>query len=377
MLDIFHTLINLIAFFPMILIPFVIILKIMMGNKFETRGFYALLIILLALSGITLTIIFYMGQPFDNGFYIPFIHRINEPLGIILTLYFSLLNIYLLIFWGILFVYCIIKYIQIKDINLLKRLGASSLIIISLIILALPTLYFPIYSAYQYDPYYPWDISKKEIEKMKLATKLSVIPAMKAFYSDTTALLIDRYLFNEYQEKLIIPDFSSQEAQSLIDEYIKYQEYSAKTKNYSEYALIAVKCLNYERHDQALTYTQIAQNYGFDAKYLTSAIYIAKGEYQKALEYINPEDNFFATKRKLVAIYIGLEKFDKAEDIINEIKEDKIAANFILEAKIYLNYKKGNTKLAKELFENYKQKHRKFQKYSFEEFIKYLDRINF
>ena len=163
-----------------------------------------------------------------------------------------LLNIYLLIFWGILFVYCIIKYIQIKDISLLKRLGISSLIIIFLIILALPTLYFPIYSVFQYDPYYPWDTSKKEIEKMELATKLSVLPAMKAFYSDTTALLIDRYLFNEYQEKLIIPDFSSQEAQNLINEYIKYKEYSAKTKNCTEYALLSVRCLHYEFFEDAL-----------------------------------------------------------------------------------------------------------------------------
>ena len=106
-------------------------------------------------------------------------------------------------------------------------------------------------------------------------------------------------------------------------------------------------------------------------------IELGEEKYKKALEYINPEDNFFASKRKLVAIYIGLNEFDKAEKIINEVKEDKITEHWKIESVIYLNYKKGNIKLAKELFESYIKDHRKFKKYSFEEFIKFVDRIDF
>ena len=100
-------------------------------------------------------------------------------------------------------------------------------------------------------------------------------------------------------------------------------------------------------------------------------------EYKKALEYIDPNDKRYALQQKLVAIYIGLGEFDKAENIINEVKEDRITENWILEAKIYLNYKKGNKSLAKKLFESYTKKRQRLSKYSFEEFIKYLERITF
>ena len=369
---------TLIAFSPMLAIPFVIICKIMTREKFNNTVFNVILTILAILSIISLSIIFYMVQPtVNNEIYTPLIHKINYPLGIVASVYFSLLNKILLIFYGILFIFCVVKYIQTKDFALLKRFGVTSLFVGVLLVFALPTFYLSGYKAVGYD--YKSYISKlrSEIEASKLATKLCILPAMKAFYSEVTATNISLYLHKQYSEPLNIPNYSSKEAQNLIDEYIKYQEYCAKTASYIEYVLLSVNCLSYERFDEALYYAQIAKNYEYNAQSLISAIHIAKGEYKKALEYVDPNNNHFSTKKKLVAIYIGLGDFDKAEDIINKTEDKKIYIQWKPQAKIYLNYKKGNIKTAEKLFEKYKKTSNKFKSYSLEEFIQYNDRIDY
>lgn len=369
---------TLIAFLPMLAIPFVIIGKIMAGEKFNNTVFNVILAILILLSLATLSMIFYMVQPtVNNEIYTPFIHKINYPLGIAASVYFSLLNKILLIFYGILFIFCVVKYIQTKDFALLKRFGVTSLFVGILLVFALPTFCLSGYKvvAPDYESYI--NMSKNEIEKGKLATKLCILPAMKAFYAKDTATNISLYLHKQYSEPLNIPNYSSKEAQDLIDEYIKYQEYCAKTTSYIEYVLLSLNCLSYERFDQALYYAQIAKNYEYNAQSLISAIYIAKGEYQKALEYIDPNNNHFSIKKKLVAIYIGLGEFDKAEDIINKTEDKKTYIQWKPQAKIYLNYKKGNKKIAQNLFEEYKKTSNKFKSYSLEEFIQYNDRIDY
>ena len=363
---------TLIAFSPMILIPFVIIFKIIMSKNFNNTIFSAILISLICLSLITLTITFYMGQSFFSGdVYTPLMHKINYPLGTVSTIYFTLLNKILLIFYGILFIYCIIKYIQTKDFSLLKRFGTTSLFVGILMIFSIPTIVYPIYKVDSYENKITQAVTTAEINKAKLATKISILPAMKGYYSEITTLNLSLYIFNQYAKDAKIPDYSSKEAQELIDECIEYYEQSANLRDYSEYLRLALFCYQTRRLDDALKYALLAQSYGMNADEFISSIYIAMNDYKKALEYTDKNSNAFSTKKKLTAIYIGLCEFNKAEEIINKNQNEKNYKTWASQAKIYLNYKKGNTNLSKELFEKFSKNNPRFSKYSYEEFIKY------
>ena len=341
---------TLIAFSPMILIPFVIIFKIMMSKNFNNTIFSAILISLICLSLITLTITFYMGQSlFSGDVYTPLMHKINYPLGTVSTIYFTLLNKILIIFYGILFIYCIIKYTQIKDFSLLKRLGITSLFVCFLMVFAFPTMIYPIYKIDNYENDMTQSVTISEINKAKLATKTSILPAMKGYYSEITTLNSELYIFKHYSEDVKIPDYSSKEAQELIDECIEYYKQSANLRDYSEYLRLALFCYQTRRIDDALKYVQLAKSYGMNVDEFISAIYIAMNNYKKALEYTDQNSNSFSTKKKLTAIYIGLSEFNKAEEIINKSQNEKNYKTWATQAKIYLNYKKGNTKLSKEL----------------------------
>lgn len=365
-------LVTLIAFLPMMLIPFIIILKIMMRKNFNNTIFSAMLIFLVCLSLITISIIFYMRQSLFSGeVYTPLMHKINYPLGTISTINFSLLNKILLIFYAILLAYCVIKYTKTKDISLLKNFGITSFFIGILIIFAIPTMIQPIYKADSYANKTTQSITIDEINKSKLATKFSILPAMKGYYSEITALNLTMYIYNQYSKDVKIPDYSSKEAQELIDECIKYYEQSANLRDYSEYLGLALFCVHTRRIDDALKYAQTAKEYGMKIDEFMSAIYVIKGDYKKALEFTDPNSENFSTQKKLTAIYIGLGEFNKAEDIINKNQDKQNYKTWAPQAKIYLNYKKGNTNLAKELFEDFSKNHPRFSKYSFEEFIAY------
>lgn len=363
---------TLIAFSPMILIPFVIITKIMMRKDFDNIIFFAMLIFLICLSLISISIIFYIGQSFFSGdVYTPLMHKINYPLGTVSTIYFTLLNKILLIFYGILFVYCIIKYVQTKDFDLLKRFGITSLFVGFLIIFAIPTMIYPIYKVDNYANKITKSVITDEINKAKLATKFSILPAMKGYYSEITALNMALYIYNQYSKDVKIPDYSSQKAQELIAECIKYYEQSANLRDYSEYLSLALFCYQTRRIDDALKFAQIAKDYGMLADEFISAIYVAKGDYKKALEFTDTNSENFSNQKKLTAIYIGLSEFNKAEVIINKNQNEKNYKTWAPQAKIYLNYKKGNINLSKKLFEDFSKNHPRFSKYSFEEFIEY------
>lgn len=361
-----------IAFIPMLAIPFIIVLKIMLREKFSNKIFKVIFSILCILSFFTLFIIFTIKQPLGGIIFdAPLIHKINYPLGITTIVYFSFYNKILTLFLPILLICSLINYKKTNDFSWLKNLFISTLFLCTLSTISIPTIIYPIYSVSPKRNNAITDFSQ-EIERSKKATKLSVIPAMKAAYSSNTATNLILLVTEKYQNNKKIPDYSSQEAQKLMNEYIEYQEYSAKTRNIAEYLWIALYCLQAERFDDALKYAQKISS----KETIISSVFIAKGEYKKALEFFDKNSNFWGDKRKLAAIYIGLKEYTKAQEILNQ-PDDKFAHYWKPKTEIYLNYQKGNIKTAKKLFEEYKRTSNKFNSYTLEEFIQYNDRIDY
>ena len=363
---------TLIAFLPMLAIPFIIVLKIILRENFSSKIFRVIFSILCILSFFTLFIIFTMKQPFGGVLFdAPLIHKINYPLGFITIVYFSFYNKILILFLPILLICSLINYKKTKDFSLLKNLFISTLFLCILSAISIPTIIYPIYSVSQKRDNTITDFSQ-EIERSKKATMLSVIPAMKAAYSSNTASNLILLITEKYQNNKKIPNYSSDEAQKLLNEYIKYQEYSAKTRNITEYLWISLYCLQAERFDDALKYAQKISS----KETIISSVYVAKGEYDKALKLVDKNPKFWAEKKKLAAIYIGLKEYDKAQKLI-DLPADKHDYLWKPETQIYLNYKKGNISKANELYEEYKKTSNKFNSYSLAEFIQYNDRIDY
>ena len=363
---------TLIAFLPMLAIPFIIVMKIMLRENFSSKIFKVIFFILCILSFLTVFVIFTMKQPLGGVIFdAPLIHKINYPLGVITIAYFSFYNKLLVLFLPILLIYSLINYKKTNDFSWLKNLFISTLFLCTLSAISIPTIIYPIYSV---SPKRDNTITDflQEIEKSKKATTLSVIPAMKAAYSSNTATNIILLVTEKYQNNRKIPDYSSAEAQKLLSEYIKYQEYSAKTRNKTEYLWISLYCLQAERFDDAIKYAQKISS----KEPIISSIFIAKGEYDKALQLVDKNPKFWTGKKKLATIYIGLKEYDKAQKLIN-LPADKHDYLWKPEAEIYLNYKKGNISEAEKLFEEYKKTSNKFKSYSLEEFIQYNDRIDY
>ena len=367
---------TIVSYTPLLLLPFLITMKILLGKKFSNRIFYPLLVILLVLSAITIGIIFYIVQPsYNPEVTVTLIQKINTVLSGIFTIYFPLFNILLLVFYPIIFVLSIVLCKKYQEKTILKKLGFSTIFLGIIFLFSTPTIICPDLMQNYEKKTQSLEILEKEITKSKLAARYAILPPMRAHYIDLTALNISLYISEKYDyEKL--PKYSAPEVTQLMQKYIAYKEKSAELLCYNEYIILSAFCTKIGYLDEALKYAKLAEEKGVYTKSLEASIYIAKGEYEKALNLVDKNSRFWGDKRKLAAIYIGLKEFENAKAILNE-PEGKFDHFWKPKTQIYYHYQKGDKKIAKKLFEEYKKTSNKFNSYTLEEFIQYNDRIDY
>ena len=354
---------TIISYLPILLIPFLITIKILLGKSFSNNIFYPILTILIALSAITIGIVFLIVQPsYSPAITVTLMQKINTVFGGFLTIYFPLFNILLLFFYPSIFILSIILCKKSQSKTILKRLGISTIFLGILWIFSIPTIICPDFIHNYKKPIPPLEDIKKEITKSKVATKFALLQPLRAYYNDLTALNISLYISKKCDtEKL--PTYSSPEITKLINEYIKYKEKSAKWLCYQEYIILSAFCTKVGYFDEAEKYSKLAAEQGVYTKSLDVTINIAKGEYEKALELANKQPTFWGDKRKLTAIYIGLKEYKKAQDVLNQQK-DNFDNYWKPKAEIYLNYQKDDLNKANKLFEEYKKDSNKFNSYN-------------
>jgi len=365
-----------ISYMPILFIPFLIAAKIFLGKKFNNIIFTILLFMLLILSAITIIVVAIMLNPVSDTLVIPLSHRINTILGETSIIYFGLYYKLFLLLYPLFLGVFIFTFLKSKSMEICKKFALSTFFLLILLVFSIPTMIydeitiFPVKNE-KYQTNY-----ELNIEKNTKALTLSFLPVMKVTYYKFLSMNYQNHIFERFAKEVKIPNYSSEEAKKLIDEYIAYAEKYAQMSDYNGYLVLAASCLNYERFDEALKYAELAKKYGAEANRITAAIYIAIGEYKKALEFLDKDTKAWADKKKFAVCYISLGNYDKVADLIEE-EEQKTDYLWKPQVKIYLSYKMGNKSLAKELYNEYKEQHDKFTNYTFEEFIKYIDRIDY
>ncbi len=342
------------GFMPVALILATVILKIYFSKKFKNELFYAILIILLLYSSAVYSIIFFMTAVQDNS---TFLQHNNIALGGFLTSLYPSVFVVSVLILVIMVTGTTIYYVKTKDKTVIKKFEISFIILAFVIYLGLPVI---IAST-------PVKTAAGRINMYKTASDTAIIPALRGYYAGLAAMNIFDEIINKYKRAGKFPDYSSIEAKTLINEYLKYKTLEADLTNYDNYLMIAIFCLNVEEPDKAIEYAEKAKFFGAKTDGILASAYIAKDDYSKAYEYAMKTNNpsFY-----LVKIYTAENKFDEA---LKELEKEKNKKTFYNRAKAYIYYKSGKDDLALK----YKEQLEQFKDYSLAEFVSYIDRTEF
>lgn len=366
---------NIISFIlnlPALSIPFLICLKIILGDKMNKKLFYSLLIVMIAITMLFFVIHIELDSDISRSEVLPFYQLVNFYLSYPLENYFSLYPILLMIVYPIFVIISLFIYFKDKQISVFKRLGVTTLVLALLLIFSIPTFMVPKHSTMFLSDEERLNVYSEYINNVKKADKYILLPPMRAYYYDQASLQSSIILSNKYEVGKKLPDYTSDEAQNLINDYLFYKEEYAKLADNSQYNIIALFCAKVRRYDDALKYQQLAEKLGFKNDLARASIHILRGEYDKALPLVSEKSKFWGDKKKLAFIYIGLKDFDKAEKILNE-EETTTDKYWKPRTKVYFDYKKGNINQAKKRFKHIQENNEDFKDFTFEEYIKYIE----
>ena len=366
---------NIISFIfnlPALSIPFLICFKIILGDKMNKKLFYSLLIIFVAISAIFFWIHIELDSHISRIEVLPFYQLVNFYLSFPLEKYFSLYPILLMIVYPIFVAISLFIYFKDKQVSVFKRFSVATIVLALLLIFSIPTFIVQKKNAVFYLGEEQLNIYSQYVENVKKADKYILLPPMRAYYYDQASLQSSIILSNKYEAGKKLPDYTSDEAQKLINDYLFYKEEYAKLADNSQYNIIALFCAKVRRYDDALKYQQIAEKLGFKNDLARASIHILRGEYDKALPLVSEKSKFWGDKKKLALIYIGLKDFDKAEKILND-EEKSTDKYWKPRTKVYLDYKKGNLNKAKKRFNYIKENNDDFKDFTFDEYIKYIE----
>ena len=340
--------------FNVLFVLITIIAKIYFPKKFNNIVFAMLLIFFLIPSVIHITVLHYLTTPVQLAASI--IHKINNTMGAYILTMYPAIFISEIIIPPVITLGTIIYYVKTRNKTVLKKWGISIILLALIFYAELPVFIMP-HNIYQRN-------IKDNIQNNKLAAKVAVIPGLKAYYARNTALCIQEEIINKFKTGKF-PDFSSKEAQDMINEYIKYSKIEADLTMPSNYPLIAIACLEYGDFDNALKYADIAKKKGLHVEGILADIYIHTKDYEKAFEHAQKAKN---SSYYLVKIYTAQNRFDKALEEL-EKENSKLPVIFSDKFKAFICYKTGKKDLALE----YKARIPKFNDYSLEEFIRYME----
>lgn len=339
---------------PVFLILPLIMAKIFSPKKIKNIIFFPILALLI----LYYLIIIY----FRTYFYFPPItlQNIIECINTSFCFELSIILIIEILIFAIITIIKIILSIKSQEKKDIKKFSVILVILAIIFYLGLPCIIFN-YIFYKEIP----DISFAK-KLYKISYEIAVIPFVKGISADAIALASEGELYDKYKNNKKIPDYSSPEAKKLIDDYLKYTLISAKISKKNNYLRIALFYYEIAEYDKAIECIN-----KIDSPHkirLLTAVYTAKGDYDKALDYAMKVNK--SRYRLLVKIYTGQKQYDKA---LKELEQERKNSYFYNIAKAYIYYNMGEKDLALQ----YKDKEEKFKDYSLEEFITYMEKTIF
>ncbi|MCD7879342.1 MAG: hypothetical protein LUG16_05350 [Candidatus Gastranaerophilales bacterium] len=343
---------------PAFIIAILIAAKIYFGNKFNNVVFWALMLPFVCLISITFSTAYIMVVP-ENSIKSSFIQNFNFTTGYYTARLFFYLNFIAVAMCLLSIIATCVYYVKTKDKNIFKNFIRSLIFYVCILILGIPAIIAP-------------PAAKPMIQTYKLAADTAILPNVKGFYSAEAASLISNQIYDTYGKDKF-PDYSSDEAQSLFSEYLKYAAISAKLQSNEEYIRIILNCIITKNYEKGLDFAKIAESRNVNVYSLYAVLYNNMGEYEKALEYISKFDKI--SPASVIISYCGLNEYEKA---FEEVEKYKDSPALYYRYKTYIYYKSGNIQLAKEcynkLLETLKETgyNAKYE-YTFEEFIKLIE----
>ena len=341
---------------PVFLILPLIMAKIFSPKKIKNIIFFPILALLI----LYYLIIIY----FRTYFYFPPItlQNIIECINTSFCFELSIILIIEILIFAIITIIKIILSIKSQEKKDIKKFSVILVILATIFYLGLPFVIFNYIFHYHYKMEDIGFLKKLH----KISYKIAVIPYVKGVSADAIALDSEWELYDKYKNNKKIPDYSSPEAKKLIDDYLKYTLISAKISKKNNYLRIALFYYEIAEYDKAIECIN-----KIDSPHkirLLTAVYTAKGDYDKALDYAMKVNK--SRYRLLVKIYTGQKQYDKA---LKELEQERKNSYFYNIAKAYIYYNMGEKDLALQ----YKDKEEKFKDYSLEEFITYMEKTIF
>ncbi|MCR5261620.1 MAG: hypothetical protein K6C94_07250 [Candidatus Gastranaerophilales bacterium] len=263
----------------------------------------------------------------------------------------------------------VLYFVQTKDKKVFKKLIFSLLVFIPFIYLSYPCHLCLLKLNYQY-----------AIERNKVIADKSVFPPVKAFNAAMAAFKIRNEIVRYQYETGNYEDFSSEEMQVMVNEYLKYMRMAAKIIGYQSSDICFLRDI--EEFDVMQTVIDRIENRTEFPIPFKLDLLIAQKNYKDALKIIGRVafDNYRYPHKSLyyIKIYTGLKQFDKAYQYYSRYEKagpPKVIRTDDDAVKFYLDYKAGKRELARKDFSylDYFINHR----YTPEEYIKKIERVNY
>ena len=382
---------------PIIIIPVLISLKIMLGKKFNNWIFGILLSICLIYDIVVFIVLAQMSYAVtDNTLTIA--QKINNVTVDILYKSLKYTNWITPILLIITSLVTIIYYKKTNSKEILQRYCINLLFLGLLFFIGYP-IYFISFSEdvtnsdlyvtnFYANQDYTQSDNKVVIEKYEKASDMSIFPPIKGYMAYNASIALSREI-DKSLNAYLKPVNLSNDVKNLFKEYIKYSKRNADIFGNDRYTNVYLQTLMWKFYDTAEAALKKIELTGKNITGLYVDLYIRKGDYQKALNYLNNDNGYYENsnhpEQKIyskIRIYIGQKKYNEALTLLN-VNRNVFAYKQYMDAVIYIDYKTGDIVNAYNQFENLKkyQEQQKsntyLNKYTLDDYIKFLDSTTF
>ncbi len=365
--NILHNYLLLTFFSSIIPILIVIIAKIFFCKKFTNKAFsislFVLFVVFIYFSYIIINRDLY---GFSSSFYkLTLLEIIYKNISDLLVNNCIIIIKSSIIILPVIFISSLIYFIKTKDKYVFKKLFISILILTPFIYLS-----YPCHKLIKK----PSDINAV-FEDAKYIANNTVLLPVKAVMARESAYFIAKHSLYSFHN---LDYYKSTEFKQQADEYVKYKNMEGEIVGYSERDLDIF--LYFEKYDELINVLEKIEKRTKKNNPLRVSVYIAKKDYQTALETIDNVDYIDNTRKYMyyTKIYAGLKQFGKAYEYLEKYKDslDKnCGLGMYKKTKIYLDYKSGNVETAKSQYYNWVKN--SIHPQPFEEYIESIERIEF
>lgn len=365
--NILHNHLLLSCFSSIIPILIVVIAKIFFCKKFTNKAFSISLFILFAafiyFSHIMINRDLY---GFSSSFYkLTLLEKIYENISDLVVNNCIIIIKSSIVILPVIFISSLIYFIKTKDKSVFKKLFISIMIFAPFIYLS-----YPCHKLIKK----PSDINAVFENDKYIANNTVLLPVKAVMARESAYFIAQQSLYTSHNSGY----YRSTEFKQLADEFVKYKKMEGEIVGYSERDLEIF--LYFEKFDELLNVLDKIEKRTNKINPYRVDVYIAKKDYQTALETIN-NINYLDNTGKYIyytKIYAGLKQFDRAYEYLEKYKNslDKNSGlGMYKKTKIYLDYKSGSIETAKSQYYNWVQN--SIHPQPFEEYIESIERIEF